>query len=46
LYSFTERFLGDFSPGRFGWVLENVRALDTPIPYRGAQGLFNVEITL
>lgn len=28
--------------GRFGWVLENIRPLAEPIPYRGAQGLFDV----
>jgi hypothetical protein len=38
----TERQLGDFSAGRYGWVLTNVRALPQPIPYRGRQGLFNV----
>lgn len=37
-----ELALGDFTPGRFGWVLANVRAFPTPIPYRGRQGLFNV----
>lgn len=44
--SWTERMMGDFSPGRFGWVLTNVKPLENPIPYRGAQGLFNVEISL
>lgn len=42
LYQWTERQMGDFSRGRFGWVLENVRALPRPVPYRGAQGLFDV----
>lgn len=42
LESWTERMMGDFSPGRFGWVLENIRPLAEPIPYRGAQGLFDV----
>lgn len=37
-----ERDLGDFSPGRFAWVLQNVRVLNMPIHYRGAQGLFDV----
>ena len=32
----------DFSPGRFGWVLENVRALSEPIPARGMLGLWQV----
>lgn len=37
-----ERMLGDFTPGRFGWILANVRPLDTPIHFTGRQGLFNV----
>lgn len=37
-----ELALGDYNPGRYGWVLANVRALPTPIPYRGRQGLFDV----
>lgn len=41
-----EMVLGDFSPGRYGWVLANVRALPTPIPYRGAQGLFPVPLSI
>ena len=40
-----ERALGDFTPGRYGWVLANVRALPQPIPYTGAQGLFDVPVT-
>lgn len=36
--------LGDFSPGRFAWKLENVRKLYPMFPVRGRQGLFNVEI--
>lgn len=32
---------GDYSEGRYAWRLENVRLFETPIPYRGAQGLFN-----
>ena len=39
-----ERNFGDYGPGRFGWVLENVRRLKTPIPQRGAQKLFNVTL--
>jgi hypothetical protein len=37
-----ETALGNFTPGRFGWVLNNVRALSQPIPFKGAQGLFDV----
>lgn len=42
LYGWTERDLGDFSPGRYGWTLANVRALDEPIKFRGRQGFFHV----
>lgn len=39
---FTERLLGDFSPGRYGWLFENPVRFAKPIPYVGRQGLFNV----
>jgi hypothetical protein len=29
---------GDFIPGRFAWLLDNVRPID-PVPMKGAQGL-------
>ncbi len=35
---------GDFSPGRFGHCFANIRKFDEPIPYKGAQGFFNVEV--
>ncbi len=38
----TEYLLGDYSNGRYGWVLSKVRKLPEPIPYKGRQGLFNV----
>jgi len=34
--------LGNFEPDRFGWVLEDVKALARPIPFKGKQGFFNV----
>ncbi len=43
-WSGRELIFGDFSAGRFAWVLFNARALTTPIPCRGAQGLFEVEV--
>lgn len=33
-----ERLLGDYSPGRFAWVLENPVIFDEPFPARGQQG--------
>lgn len=38
----TERQMGDFSLGRFGWVLENLRVIAEPIPFKGRQGFFQV----
>jgi hypothetical protein len=31
---------GDFTPGRFAWLLDGVRKLDEPIPAKGRQGLW------
>lgn len=36
-----EKALGDYTPGRFAWILENVRAVK-PLPHRGMQGLKNL----
>lgn len=33
---------GDYTPGRFGWVFTNIRALPEAVTWRGAQGLWNV----
>lgn len=35
-----ERSFGDYSPGRFMWLLANVRPLPKPIPAKGALGLW------
>jgi hypothetical protein len=42
LGGWTERQMGNFAPGRYGWELNKVQPLAEPIPYRGLQGLFNV----
>lgn len=39
-----ERAFGDYSPGRFAWLLADVRRLDEPVPCVGRQGLFNVKL--
>ncbi len=31
---------GDFTPGRYAWLLDQVTPLDPPVPARGAQGLW------
>lgn len=33
---------GNYEIGRFAWKFEDLRALATPIPFRGAQGFFSV----
>jgi len=35
-----ERPFGDFTPGRFAWLLDNIQPVDPPIPARGRQGLW------
>lgn len=37
-----ELLFGDFSPGRYAWVLDKVRMLSKPILASGAQGLFGL----
>jgi len=39
----TEKALGNYSPGRFAWLTTNLRQIHPPIPYRGAQWLFDIE---
>ena len=36
-----ERLLGDYSEGRFAWILEDAEAFPEPIPARGALGLWD-----
>jgi activating signal cointegrator 1 len=36
----NEIAFGDYSPGRYAWLLTDVRALPEPIPARGALGLW------
>lgn len=33
-----ERLLGDYSPGRFAWILRNPIMFENPVPARGQQG--------
>ena len=42
LGSFTdqERAFGNYSPGRWAWILEDVKPLPAPIPAKGALGLW------
>ena len=38
-----EKLWGDYSPGRFAWVLQNPVMFDKPIPARGKQGWWEWE---
>jgi single-strand DNA-binding protein len=40
---YAELAFGDYTPGRFGWLLDDVRRLDPPVQARGAQGLWRWE---
>jgi hypothetical protein len=42
LYPWKERDMGDYSLGRFAWIFEDVKPLPKPVPFKGAQGFFNV----
>lgn len=33
-----EEMLGNYAPGRYGWIFEDIVKLDEPIPVRGQQG--------
>ncbi len=35
-----ELAFGDYSPGRFGWFLEDIQPLETPISAKGSLGLW------
>ena len=35
----NELAFGDYTPGRFAWILEDVRQLPEPIPAKGQLGL-------
>lgn len=40
LISEQEKAFGDYTPGRFMWMLGNGKRVDPPIPARGKQGLW------
>jgi hypothetical protein len=46
LYEYTltdqERAFGDYSPGRYAWLLADIRPLREPVPYKGALSLWSV----
>lgn len=38
-----ERMYGNYAPGRYGWVLEQIRPLNFPVPCIGRQSLFSID---
>lgn len=40
----NEYAFGDYTPGRFAWILEDVTKLPEPIPAKGFQRLWNWEV--
>ena len=40
---FEQRPYGDFTPGRYAWLLADVKPLDDPVPAKGKQGLWSWE---
>lgn len=40
----TEMAFGDYSPGRYGWLLANPKLFTNPIPAKGALGLWEYSI--
>jgi len=41
-FPISEQPFGDYSPGRFAWYCTKFMPFAEPIPYRGAQGMFDV----
>lgn len=39
---YPECYFGDFSPGRYAWLLGDVKRLPKPVPFKGSQGFFEV----
>lgn len=40
-----ERAFGDYTPGRYAWILEDIRQMDNPVPAVGMQRLWNWDET-
>lgn len=40
----NEFLFGDYTPGRFAWILKDVRPLPEPVPAKGQLGLWNWEV--
>lgn len=40
-----EKHFGDFTPGRYAWILDDIKPLDNPIPAKGMQGLWEFDLS-
>lgn len=40
IISYKEYIFGNYSPNRFGWILDNIVPLKTPLPAKGMLGLW------
>jgi hypothetical protein len=45
-HSPVEYAFGDYTPGRWAWVLRDVEPLEKPVPFIGSQGAFDVPAEL
>lgn len=36
-----ERFFGDYAPGRWAWLLDEIKILENPVTVKGSLGLWN-----
>lgn len=39
----NELVFGDYTPGRYAWILSEIKLLETPVPAKGKQRLWNWE---
>lgn len=44
--SAEERQYGNYEPGRYGWIFDNIRVIHKPVEYKGGQGFFYVPDSL
>lgn len=41
----ADALMGNFDAGRWAWLCADAKVLDAPVPWRGAQGLFDLPAT-
>ena len=40
----NEYITGEYSRGRYAWILKNIKVLENPIPTKGHLGIWNYEL--